>query len=94
MQMEKQEFYERAQKLRNLYSKNVFENTLISFIVYIVFKNNEKLPEKIEFEYDIAYWERDEYRKKVEKLVDELGIVCEYAACALKKVLIIKPKFK
>ena len=73
MQMEKQEFYERAQKLRNLYSKNVFENTLISFIVY---------------------WERDEYRKKVEKLVDELGIVCEYAACALKQVLIIKPKFK
>lgn len=92
--MEKQEFYERAQRLRNQHRDMAFENALISFIVYTVFKNNEELPEKIEFKYDITYKERDEYREKVEKVIDELGLVCEYAACALKQVLIIGPKFK
>ena len=93
--MEKQEFYEQAQKLRKQYNGKRFETELISFIVYEVFKNNEKLPEKIEFEYHVAYWERrGEYREIAEKLVNELGLACEYISCAISQVQIIGPKFK
>lgn len=92
--MDRQEFYEQAQKLRDQYSKGTFEGKLISFIVYSVFNNGEELPKKIEFEYRMDYCERGEYKKRMEKVTDELGLVCEYIACALTSVYIIGPKFK
>lgn len=72
--MKLQEFYEKAQQLRDEYKSYSFRGRAISTILLEVFNNEDKLPEKIEIRDDVGYEYRGKYVGQLEGVLKALKI--------------------
>lgn len=72
--MKRQEFYERAQQLRDKYESYSFRGHAIGSILLKVFNNEDELPETIEIREDVGYEYRSKYSHELRGVLNELGI--------------------
>lgn len=75
--MKRQEFYERAQQLRDQYKWYTFEGHAVCTILSEVFDNGDELSKEIEIFNDVGYEYREKYVYKLRNVLKELGIECD-----------------
>lgn len=77
--MKRQEFYEKAQRLRDNYKTYSFKGRAVSQILLKVFNNEDEVPEEFEICEDVGYDYRSKYSNELKEVLVELGI--EFDMC-------------
>lgn len=72
--MKMEEFYERAQQLRDKHKSYSFKGRAVCTILLEVFKNDDKLPGKLEIYDDVGYEYRGMYADELKEVLNALKI--------------------